>query len=43
MLYPNEDRGNRQLLYVCRNMNCEHTQLADNPCIYVNKLTHEVE
>lgn len=41
MLYPREDKENRQLLYACRN--CEHAQIADNPCIYVNKLNHEVE
>ncbi len=41
MLYPREDKQARQLLYACRN--CEHKQIADNPCIYVNKLMHEVE
>ena len=25
----------------CRN--CDYQQEADNPCIYVNKITHEVE
>lgn len=41
MLYPKEDKENRQLIYACRN--CDHKQLAENPCIYVNKLLHEVE
>ena len=25
----------------CRN--CDHQEPADNPCIYVNKITHEVD
>jgi len=41
MLYPRENKEFRRLMYVCRN--CEHSQIADNPCIYVNRLTHEVE
>ncbi|VDM06716.1 unnamed protein product [Wuchereria bancrofti] len=41
MLYPKEDKENRQLLYACRN--CDHKQLSENPCIYVNKLMHEVD
>lgn len=41
MLYPREDKEHRQLMYACRN--CDHKQIADNPCIYVNKLMHEVE
>lgn len=41
MLYPREDKEHRQLMYACRN--CDHKQIADNPCIYVNKLVHEVE
>src|SRR4029079_11784834 len=41
MLYPKEDKLNRVLVYSCRN--CSLTQPADNPCIYVNKLSHEVE
>jgi hypothetical protein len=28
-------------LFQCRN--CDYQQVADNPCIYVNKITHEVE
>ncbi|TKR69744.1 hypothetical protein L596_021858 [Steinernema carpocapsae] len=41
MLYPREDKENRQLIYACRN--CDHKQVAENPCIYVNKLLHEVD
>ncbi|VDN60529.1 unnamed protein product [Dracunculus medinensis] len=41
MLYPAEDKENRLLLYACRN--CDHKQLSENPCIYVNKLMHEVD
>ncbi|KAJ8308759.1 hypothetical protein KUTeg_013633 [Tegillarca granosa] len=41
MLYPKEDKENRILLYACRN--CDYQQVSDNPCIYVNKITHEVE
>ncbi|KAH7722258.1 CRE-RPB-9 protein [Aphelenchoides avenae] len=41
MLYPREDKESRQLLYACRNS--EHKQVADNPCIYVNELMHEID
>ena len=41
MLYPKEDKDNRILLYACRN--CHYHQKADNSCIYVNKITHEVD
>jgi len=41
MLYPKEDKENRRLLYVCRN--CDFKQEAENPCIYVNKIQHEVD
>ncbi|CAF0963909.1 unnamed protein product [Adineta steineri] len=41
MLYPKEDKENRILLYACRR--CQHQQAADNPCIYVNKITHEID
>ncbi|CAI9568375.1 unnamed protein product [Staurois parvus] len=41
MLYPKEDKENRILLYACRN--CDYQQEADNCCIYVNKITHEVD
>ncbi|CAF3374216.1 unnamed protein product [Rotaria sp. Silwood1] len=41
MLYPKEDKDNKILLYACRR--CQHQQAADNPCIYVNKITHEID
>ena len=28
-------------MYHCQN--CEHVQQADNNCIYVNKITHEID
>ncbi|PFX32777.1 DNA-directed RNA polymerase II subunit RPB9-like [Stylophora pistillata] len=40
MLYPKEDKDNKIVLYACRN--CDYQQEADNSCIYVNKITHEV-
>ena len=40
MLYPKEDKENKQLLYACRN--CDYKQLADNNCIYVNKVSHNM-
>lgn len=41
MLYPREDKDNRVLLYACRN--CDYKQVAENSCVYVNRLTHEVD
>lgn len=41
MLYPKEDRDNRHLLYACRN--CDYKEIANNNCVYVNKITHEVD
>ena len=41
MLYPKEDKENKQLMYACRN--CDYKQLAENNCIYVNKIMHEVD
>nr|XP_056708144.1 DNA-directed RNA polymerase II subunit RPB9-like [Euleptes europaea] len=41
MLHPKEDKENRILLYACRN--CDYQQEADNSCIYINKITHEVD
>lgn len=41
MLYPKEDKEMRKLLYACRN--CDFQMDADNPCIYVNKIKHEVD
>ena len=40
MLYPKEDKENKQLLYACRN--CDYKELANNNCIYVNKIVNEV-
>jgi len=41
MLYPKEDRDNRSLEYACRN--CEYKEPATNFCVYVNKITHDVD
>ncbi|EFX79326.1 hypothetical protein DAPPUDRAFT_231046 [Daphnia pulex] len=41
MLYPKEDKENRALLYACRN--CDFKTLADNHCVYVNKIMHEID
>jgi len=41
MLYPKEDKELRKLLYACRN--CDYQQEADNPCIYVNKIQHDID
>ncbi|XP_038066697.1 DNA-directed RNA polymerase II subunit RPB9-like [Patiria miniata] len=41
MLYPKEDKENKVLLYACRN--CDYQQEATNNCVYVNKITHEVD
>lgn len=41
MLYPKEDKDNRVLLYACRN--CDYKQVAENSCVYVNRIMHEVE
>jgi DNA-directed RNA polymerase II subunit RPB9 len=41
MLYPKEDKEARKLLYACRN--CDYQQEADNPCIYVNKIQHDID
>ncbi|UYV70300.1 hypothetical protein LAZ67_7002469 [Cordylochernes scorpioides] len=41
MLYPKEDKENKVLMYACRN--CDYKEMADNNCIYVNKITHEVD
>lgn len=37
MLYPKEDKEARHLLYACRN--CDYKQIAENSCIYVNKVS----
>ena len=39
MLYPKEDKENKQLLYACRN--CDYKEIAENRCIYVNKIMVE--
>ena len=41
MLYPKEDKENKILLYACRN--CQYQEVADNTCIYVNRITAEVD
>ena len=41
MLYPKEDRENKVLLYACRN--CDYKQIAENNCVYVNKITHDID
>ncbi|GAB6025142.1 DNA-directed RNA polymerase II subunit RPB9 [Chamberlinius hualienensis] len=41
MLYPQEDKASRTLLYVCRN--CQHKELAENCCVYINKVQKEVD
>ena len=41
MLYPREDRNRKVLLYACRN--CEYSEESDNPCVYINKIKHDVE
>ncbi|XP_003385487.1 PREDICTED: DNA-directed RNA polymerase II subunit RPB9-like [Amphimedon queenslandica] len=41
MLYPKEDKERKVLLHACRN--CEYSQPAGDSCIYVNKITHEVD
>ncbi|KAJ3656104.1 hypothetical protein Zmor_015204 [Zophobas morio] len=41
MLYPKEDKETKTLFYACRN--CSHKQLAQNKCIYVNKIVQDVD
>jgi len=41
MLYPKEDKEKKILMYACRN--CDYKMAADNNCIYVNKLMHEID
>lgn len=44
MLYPKEGingDGEKVLLYYCRN--CDHEQEANDPCIYINRITHDVD
>ncbi|KAL1933904.1 hypothetical protein VTP01DRAFT_7994 [Rhizomucor pusillus] len=39
LLYPREDKLNRQLLYACRN--CTFEELADNACVYRHEIIHQ--
>ena len=41
MLYPKEDKEKRTLMFACRN--CPFKQPAKSPCIYLNRMVHEVE
>ncbi|KAJ3656105.1 hypothetical protein Zmor_015205 [Zophobas morio] len=41
MLYPKEDKETKTLYYACRN--CPHKQLAQNKCVYVNKIVQDVD
>ncbi|OTF79576.1 DNA-directed RNA polymerase II subunit RPB9-like protein [Euroglyphus maynei] len=41
MLYPKEDKDSRVLLYACRN--CDFKQMAENSCVYVNRIMHEID
>ena len=41
MLYPKEDKEKRTLMFACRN--CNFKQAAKSPCIYLNRMVHEVE
>ncbi|KAI8910317.1 hypothetical protein EDD86DRAFT_205085, partial [Gorgonomyces haynaldii] len=38
MLYPKEDRRNRQLLFACRN--CDHQEEADEFVVFKHIITH---
>ncbi|CAD5224390.1 unnamed protein product [Bursaphelenchus okinawaensis] len=41
MLYPRENLHEKVLMYACRN--CDHAEYADNQCIYVNRIHHQVD
>merc|ERR1712187_963506 len=41
MLYPTENKREKILMYKCRN--CNFKQPADNPCVYVQRIVHEVD
>lgn len=41
MLYPKENKREQILMYACRN--CNFKQPADNPCVYVQRIVHEVD
>ena len=41
MLYPKEDKANRQLLYSCRL--CDHQEEAQDFCVYRNEVKAAIE
>jgi DNA-directed RNA polymerase II subunit RPB9 len=41
MLYPKEDKANRQLLYACRM--CDHQEEAQDFCVYRNEVKAAIE
>ncbi len=41
MLYPKEDRVNKQLILACHS--CEHSEPARDPCVYRNEIKHSVQ
>ena len=41
MLYPKEDKEIKQLMYACRN--CDYKEIAQNSCVYFNKITHGID
>mmetsp|Transcript_16720 Transcript_16720/g.27659 ORF Transcript_16720/g.27659 Transcript_16720/m.27659 type:complete len:116 (-) Transcript_16720:132-479(-) len=41
MLYPKEDKERKILLFACRN--CEHQEVADDPCVYRNDIVQPVD
>ncbi|OAY84599.1 DNA-directed RNA polymerases II, IV and V subunit 9A, partial [Ananas comosus] len=41
ILYPKEDREQKDLLYACRN--CDHQEVAENNCVYRNVVDHSVD
>ena len=41
MLYPKEDKEIKQLMYACRN--CDYKEIAQNGCVYFNKITHDTD
>lgn len=40
MLYPKEDKERKVLMYSCRN--CDYSEEANNSCIYVNRVVHDI-
>ncbi|KAK9115917.1 hypothetical protein Sjap_014864 [Stephania japonica] len=40
ILYPKEDKQQKVLLYAWRN--CDHQEVADNYCVYRNKVHHAI-